>query len=195
MRTAKGLMGQKMKYKAIVLLTAVVLAAVGSNAAKASLIGDTVHLTYRYTDFSTVFEDFGTFVITGSNSFTLLDGNSSISFGASAITITNETAGAFSPASFSGYDVQLVSGPAFSNVTINPSSSSAFVPGTVLAFSGSEISLNMQGTCSDCGGGESIVLDVTTAIPEPSTWALMLLGFAGLGFVGYRRARPGAIVA
>jgi PEP-CTERM motif len=24
-------------------------------------------------------------------------------------------------------------------------------------------------------------------IPEPSTWAMMLLGFAGLGYVGYRR--------
>jgi hypothetical protein len=26
-----------------------------------------------------------------------------------------------------------------------------------------------------------------TAAPEPSTWAMMLLGFAGLGFAGYRR--------
>jgi hypothetical protein len=26
-------------------------------------------------------------------------------------------------------------------------------------------------------------------VPEPSTWAMMLLGFAGLGFVGYRQAR------
>ena len=26
------------------------------------------------------------------------------------------------------------------------------------------------------------------AIPEPSTWAMMLLGFAGLGFVGYQSA-------
>jgi hypothetical protein len=24
---------------------------------------------------------------------------------------------------------------------------------------------------------------------KPSTWAMMLLGFAGLGYVGYRRAR------
>jgi unsaturated chondroitin disaccharide hydrolase len=28
-------------------------------------------------------------------------------------------------------------------------------------------------------------------VPEPSTWAMMLLGFAGLGFAGYRRARAG----
>ena len=28
-----------------------------------------------------------------------------------------------------------------------------------------------------------------SAVPEPSTWAMMLLGFAGLGFAGYRRAR------
>jgi PEP-CTERM motif len=24
------------------------------------------------------------------------------------------------------------------------------------------------------------------AVPEPSTWAMVLLGFAGLGFLGYR---------
>ena len=28
-----------------------------------------------------------------------------------------------------------------------------------------------------------------TVVPEPSTWALMLLGFAGLGFAGYRHAK------
>ena len=27
------------------------------------------------------------------------------------------------------------------------------------------------------------------AVPEPSTWAMMLLGFAGLGFAGYRQRR------
>lgn len=29
-------------------------------------------------------------------------------------------------------------------------------------------------------------------VPEPSTWVMMLLGFAGLGFAGYRRARAQA---
>jgi hypothetical protein len=28
-----------------------------------------------------------------------------------------------------------------------------------------------------------------SAVPEPSTWAMLLLGFAGMGFVGYRKAR------
>ncbi len=27
------------------------------------------------------------------------------------------------------------------------------------------------------------------AVPEASTWAMMLFGFAGLGFAGYRRGR------
>jgi PEP-CTERM motif len=26
-----------------------------------------------------------------------------------------------------------------------------------------------------------------TAVPEPSTWAMMILGFAGVGFMAYRR--------
>jgi PEP-CTERM motif len=29
--------------------------------------------------------------------------------------------------------------------------------------------------------------DVTAAVPEPSTWAMMVLGFMGVGFMAYRR--------
>jgi hypothetical protein len=36
---------------------------------------------------------------------------------------------------------------------------------------------------------------VTTNVPEPSTWAMMMLGFAGLGFAGYRKSRQPVAVA
>jgi hypothetical protein len=33
---------------------------------------------------------------------------------------------------------------------------------------------------------------ITAAVPEPSTWAMMLLGFAGVGYMTYRRRRTAA---
>jgi hypothetical protein len=39
-----------------------------------------------------------------------------------------------------------------------------------------------------------LTAEVTTSVPEPSTWAMMLLGFAGIGFVAYRR-KSAAIAA
>jgi hypothetical protein len=37
--------------------------------------------------------------------------------------------------------------------------------------------------------GNVNVIVTDEPIPEPSTWAMMLLGFAGLGFAVYRRTR------
>jgi probable HAF family extracellular repeat protein len=36
--------------------------------------------------------------------------------------------------------------------------------------------------------GSSLFPPLPIAVPEPSTWAMMLLGFAGLAFAGYRRS-------
>jgi hypothetical protein len=36
---------------------------------------------------------------------------------------------------------------------------------------------------------------VAASTPEPSTWAMMVLGFAGVGFVGYRKSRKAVAVA
>jgi hypothetical protein len=36
---------------------------------------------------------------------------------------------------------------------------------------------------------------VTAAVPEPSTWAMMILGFCGLGFMAYRRKQKRPILA
>ena len=44
--------------------------------------------------------------------------------------------------------------------------------------------LGNKGT-GDVGGKIGTIVGT----PEPSTWAMMLLGFAGLGFAGYRKAK------
>jgi hypothetical protein len=44
----------------------------------------------------------------------------------------------------------------------------------------------------DNAGG--VALDISTAVPEPSTWAMLLIGFAGLGVLA-RRGRSEAILA
>jgi hypothetical protein len=38
-------------------------------------------------------------------------------------------------------------------------------------------------------GTNTATLSVTAAVPEPSTWAMMILGFAGVSFMAYRRSR------
>jgi hypothetical protein len=41
---------------------------------------------------------------------------------------------------------------------------------------------------------DSFVVDVAS-VPEPATWAMMILGFAGIGFMAYRRKSKPALMA
>ena len=59
------------------------------------------------------------------------------------------------------------------------------------AFHGAPASMIIDATQS---GGPGNVISVSgsnssSTIPEPSTWVMMALGFAGLGFLGYRKTR------
>jgi hypothetical protein len=51
-------------------------------------------------------------------------------------------------------------------------------------FSGAPIFV-VSGTITEGTG-------ITAAVPEPSTWAMMILGFCGVGFLAYRRKQNGA---
>jgi hypothetical protein len=49
---------------------------------------------------------------------------------------------------------------------------------------------------TDNSGAYTIVVtQLAPAVPEPSTWAMMILGFAGIGFMAYRRKSKPALMA
>jgi uncharacterized protein (TIGR03118 family) len=52
-----------------------------------------------------------------------------------------------------------------------------------------------DGLNSERDGLFAAISAVPSAVPEPSTWAMMLLGFAGLGFMAYRRKQIATLAA
>ena len=44
-------------------------------------------------------------------------------------------------------------------------------------------------------GGDTLTISAVGAVPEPSTWAMMILGFVGIGFMAYRRRSKTALMA
>jgi hypothetical protein len=40
---------------------------------------------------------------------------------------------------------------------------------------------------SGADGNQQLILELSPAVPEPSTWAMLLIGFAGIGYAAYRR--------
>jgi hypothetical protein len=72
--------------------------------------------------------------------------------------------------------------------------SAGFTGGAVSPFNGSlpssnsfaSIGVNSSSTDSIVTSGS---ITAVAAVPEPSTWAMMILGFAGVSFMAYRRSR------
>jgi hypothetical protein len=71
--------------------------------------------------------------------------------------------------------------------------SCAGVPGCVLAGDGQPYVSRFSGITNPSVGTWAV--RNVSSIPEPSTWAMMLLGFAGLGYVGHRASRRPATAA
>ena len=84
----------------------------------------------------------------------------------------------------------------FSTV-VNPSTSVAAYHDTfTLAATTTLDFFIVDGFLPDNLGGVSLDINpINSAVPEPATWAMMILGFAGVGFMAYRRKSKPALMA
>jgi hypothetical protein len=84
--------------------------------------------------------------------------------------------------------------------TDNPAFSSFDLSTSIGPITGSPVfNVTLQGTTVGPllieSSGDATFTAVASGVPEPSTWAMLLLGFAGIGFMAYRRKAKPALMA
>jgi hypothetical protein len=197
--------GCSMKKLGLYFLTSLLLAApMGAPASAATLVGDSISASYGFPDVGT----FPTgFVSYAPSTFTVVDpgvesvlslfsflpprttDTINVDFSANALTFTFETAASRSPGTFNGPEFTVLSGNPF-----DPISSVVISGGQTVnaAIVGGVLEVNWQNQLF--AQGDTVVVNFSPAVPEPSTWAMLLLGFAGVGFMAYRRKTKAALM-
>lgn len=165
-------------------------ALLASAPALAQFTGDTVNGTYKYPDNTTVFINLGNQVVSPTATFTFLTGtpNTTAVVGASTITLSFSGTGDFTGATFNGVTITDLTDSDIIGVELGSSNVAGF-DASRLSFTSNSVSLNLASlsTTSD----SSIVANVlfaASAVPELATWAMMLIGFGGIG-LAMRRGR------
>jgi hypothetical protein len=186
-------------------VSALILMGSASANAAVSLVGTDVTISYL---FPTATQVFGTTILPITTDPTTLDcsasgsgvcsafvENAAITIGADSFTVVENSGNSYATAAFNGVE--------FSNLDFGPGekitgfSLLTNLPGLTpadISFTGDSIEYNASGLSFE-NSPYFITLTVTTAVPELSTWAMLLLGFAGLGFAGYRKSRKDAVFA
>jgi hypothetical protein len=203
----------------ILLLGALVMggAAVGSQAANAAIVSDLV--TFSASGFTSAFGEpvptdpvTGSFTITFDPTLTYVDQTAGITLKTLNISLGSALAFDYSPTGNTHGDAdELVVGglqDGADSVLLSPTVFDDFYL-HILTYSSTPTFQQVGYTTSsatpnsnyfftdlpDSGVGSVTVTPITGTAPEPATWAMMLAGFAGLSFLGYRRAVKARLAA
>ena len=167
--------------------------------AHAGLLGSTIDVTARDPDASTIYADPGPVLVTNSVEYPVdlyvasPDYNEfwQVQVTDNQILITDalDSGLPFWADPFNGFVLDVLSGPQIATAVIDNSSTIVPVDAYV---SGGELYINFSGVTQNSGG--TAVVDFTTmndfnGVPESSVWAMMLIGFGGLGFASHSKAK------
>jgi PEP-CTERM motif len=125
------------------------------------------------------------------NSFLLINGFALLSNGANAFVVGHDDGVVITFPGLNGGS-PVVNAPGPTSLSLSPFNVNNPGPAGLYAFT-------LQYT-ECCGGPANLDFTVNgtnpvSAVPEPSTWAMLLLGFAGVGFMAYRRKSKPALMA
>jgi PEP-CTERM motif len=193
--------------QSIVLISALVAsgAAMGAGAAKAALVHDLVE--FSASDFETdvgsspapVDPVTGSFTISFDPTLSYTDETAGITLTPGSLNIALGSTLSFSynaPTSMLPATTLVVGGisDGAQQVQFNPSTDDfwLFINDFAVTPSFDQVGYSQTAVSSDnlydsTSGGVTVTPIAPGGVPEPSTWAMMLAGFAGIGFLGYRK--------
>ena len=170
------------------MIATVALASALSVPASATvLLGKSIGIQYIYPDISAMEQDLGSNLV-GTDGPTPFDPYFKFSFTDTTATTSNfQFAAAWGSAPFNGFRLYDVNGTiaAFTSVTINPSSNLLGLDASRITFDANNIYVNWDGL--SVSASTFVTLNISGAVPEPASWALMIAGFGMVGFAARRR--------
>lgn len=172
------------------------LAAVASPAAAASLIGDSITCT-SISDMACPAASAN--VTANGVEFTHAALGLTYDFTAQALTISNTLSGGHG---FGGTASNFVlafadTTNAFTSASLGPVSSVTGISAQTFSLTNGVLRVGLGGLTLSKGGSFTIGLGTaaaTPAVPEPATWALMILGMGAVGFAMRRRSKVNTTV-
>jgi PEP-CTERM motif len=78
---------------------------------------------------------------------------------------------------------------------VDPNSTQPGLSNSTISFAANSVTVNLAGDVFTASSVGLIDVQFAPPVPEPSTWAMMILGFAGLAFMAYRRKTKPALMA
>jgi PEP-CTERM motif len=167
-----------------------------------SLYSSSEFLTISFTVASPLGDNFSGAITP--TSFTASDGVNTINSANSLTIVNGQFPTAFPPNSYPYFDIKTNASGQITEWAIALASNSD----TIISLNGIYPSIDQAYawnycTLPNCGeetfagqnNAPGVFTALTAAVPEPATWAMMLLGFTGLGFMAYRRKSRPALMA
>jgi hypothetical protein len=173
-----------------IFLAALLMSAISCQPAKATFVYDLALTPTAIPGFGTQ-AGTGTLVLNTAVDPTALGQTFALAPGSNVISLTFTIgSSSFDFTNTVGANVQFHNGQFFA---VGPLFAST--AGAVFTTNGNQYTYFAFGTSTNGTITATLAQPPVTAVPEPSTWAMLILGFAGVGFMTYRRRKTAALAA